>query len=72
MANSTEHKLLVIQKDKYSSVADVCSVCSDLEAGILVPVSFCPEAAKDCSRYYDSMLNEHFGELIERGLHGSN
>jgi hypothetical protein len=38
--------------DRFEVVADVCTTCSDFEAGRLVPVSFCPDAAVKCAEYY--------------------
>lgn len=32
--------------DRCETPADVCGTCSDLEQGMLVPVSFCPPAAR--------------------------
>lgn len=31
-------------QDRFTAPADVCGTCSDFQSGVLVPVSFCPEA----------------------------
>jgi hypothetical protein len=40
-------------EDRFSSPAEVCSECSDFDAGMLVPVAFCAEANERCNQYYD-------------------
>lgn len=42
--------------DRCETPADVCGTCSDLEGGLLVPVSFCPEAARKNAEEYDRMV----------------
>lgn len=61
------HQLLVYQQEKFGSIADLCSECSDLDSGVLVPVSFCPEAKEDSDRYYEDMYSDYIEVLIERG-----
>ncbi len=39
--------------DRCETPADVCGTCSDFEAGSLVPVSFCTEAAAKSREYHD-------------------
>jgi hypothetical protein len=45
-------------EDRFSPPAEICGVCSDFEEGLLVPVSFCPEADARCEEYY-AWLNGH-------------
>jgi len=65
-----KHELLVYQKEPYGSIADVCSVCSDPDKGIWVPVSFCPEAKADADKYYKQINKDYLELLIERGKRG--
>lgn len=61
------HRLYSYQKEKFGSIADLCEECSDLDSGVLVPVSFCPEAQEDADRYYEAMYSDYIDVLIERG-----
>lgn len=65
--SQSKHTLLSYQQEKFGSIADICSECSDLDEGILVPVSFCPEAQADADRFYDELNKEYLQVLIERG-----
>lgn len=38
--------------DRTETPADICGTCSDLDAGLLVPVSFCGEAGRKSEEYY--------------------
>ncbi len=38
--------------DRTSTPADVCGTCSNLDVGLLAPVSFCPTAARKSEEYY--------------------
>lgn len=66
----SEHVMLEINIDTWPAVGDVCAACSDPDAGIWVPVSFCPEAKADADSYYDDMNNGYLELLIERGKRG--
>lgn len=37
---------------RHEAPADVCDPCSDFEVGRLVPVSFCPDAARHSAEEY--------------------
>lgn len=39
--------------DRTETPADVCGTCSDFELGRLVPVSFCPAAARKSAEFYE-------------------
>lgn len=66
------HQLYSYQKEPHGSIADLCDECSDLDSGVLVPVSFCPEAQEDADRYYESMYSDYIEVLIERGKRNGN
>jgi hypothetical protein len=63
----SEHSMMEISIDTWSAVGDVCIACSDPDAGIWVPVSFCPEAKADADKYYEEMDKSYLRPLIERG-----
>lgn len=52
---ASRHKMTWYQPDKYGAPADICDTCSDLDKGVLVPVSFCPEALEDCKKFYAAL-----------------
>lgn len=66
-SNPSEHTIYFYQQEKYGPVADICFACSDLASGVLVPVSFCPEAQEDSNRLYDALNKEYLEVLFERG-----
>jgi hypothetical protein len=39
--------------DRWETPADVCAACSDFDLGRLVPVSFCPDAARASAEEHD-------------------
>jgi hypothetical protein len=39
-------------ESRFSPPAEVCGTCSDFDAGMLVPVAFCLQAAERCEEYY--------------------
>jgi hypothetical protein len=41
------------EESRFGPPAQVCDTCSDLEAGVLVPVAFCPPAAAALQEYDD-------------------
>lgn len=40
--------------NRFTVPAEVCVTCSDIEAGVLVPASFCPDSARKMEELYDS------------------
>lgn len=41
-------------ESRFTIPAEICVTCSDVEAGILVPASFCPDSTRKMEEQYDS------------------
>jgi hypothetical protein len=64
MESNSEHVLMDMRIDKFDPRGDVCAACSDPEAGIWVPVSFCPEAKEDSDRYYEDVWTDEWPSSV--------
>jgi hypothetical protein len=52
--------------ERWMTPADVCGTCSDFARGHLVPVSFCPEAARESAAEYDYLAGGPRPEWMDR------
>lgn len=67
-ASEVQHVLGQVREGPDMTVGDVCEGCSDPEAGIWVPASFCSAAKADMDAFYDGINRVDVPSLVSRYL----